>query len=180
MRIKLLVIPIMLTMICGNFIVLGITDLHDQPEPSELDDVYLGNLKIREVRVAIFSQTILMVSCYKAFFEALDGYSWVVNGTQYNFVVEKIYDEDVYRGSLSVDNYDVLLMPGGGAGGGCRKTKWMVNRPSVRLWRNNMIKFIKDGGGYYQFYSIRHVKYGYEELVEKAQDGPDAVTHVDN
>jgi len=152
MRIKLLSILITLFMICCNFSVLGLINLDDLKESSDLFDFDItssGNLKIKEVRVALFSQTIFMVSCYKAFFEALDGYSWIVNDTQYTFVVDKIYDREVYGGDLSIDNYDVLLMPGGGAGGGCRSTKWMVNRPSVRLWRNNMIKFVKDGGGYY-------------------------------
>jgi len=149
MKIKIQVLLIMLVMVSCNFSVLGIINLDDLKGSSDFNITSSGNIQKKEIRVALFSKTILLLSCYKAFFEALDGYSWVVNDTQYTFVVDKIYDKEVYRGDLSVNNYDVLLMPGGGAGGGCRDTKWQVFRPSVRLWRNNMIKFIKDGGGYY-------------------------------
>jgi len=152
MKLKIMTIVIIMFLIYCNFSVLGTINSKNilkSSDFSDFGDKNSVNVQKKEIKVALFSKTIFMVSCYKAFFEALDGYSWIANDTQYTFIVDKIYDKDIYRGDLSTDNYDVLLMPGGGAGGGCVKTKWQRNRPLVMLWRNNMINFIKDGGGYY-------------------------------
>ena len=35
-----------------------------------------------------------------------------------------------------------------------------------------------NGSGYYQFYSIRHIKYENEESIEKPPDGPDAIVKI--
>ena len=43
-------------------------------------------------------------------------------------------------------------------------------------WEFNASK--ASGSGYYQFYSIRHVKYENEELIETAPPGPDAMANV--
>jgi len=142
----------MLVLFFSNLSALGLVNLNDTIKTNDLSylkDNPSKNIKKVEIRVAVFSKTIYMVSCENAFYESLNDYSWIVGNTQYNFVVDKIYDKDVYSGKLSTKNFDVLVMPGGGAGGGCRKTKWQVNRPSVYLWRKNMINFIESGGGFY-------------------------------
>jgi len=148
MRIKILAILFMFVIILSNFSVLGIIYSDEYTKTSDLNSIFSEDLKTKEVRVALFIKTVLKKNCNSLYNEVLDGYSWIAGDTKYTFKVDEITDKEVYKGFLTTDNYDILVMTAGG-GFTCSETKWQINRPSVKFWRNKMIKFIKDGGGYY-------------------------------
>lgn len=114
-----------------------------------LDGHQSADIETKKINVALVAQSLLIGSGYGAFVNELDGYSWIVGNTQYILSIHQITDKDIYKGELTTENYDLLLMPGGGGGGHSIWTKSRLNSPLVKIWRKNIIDFIKDGGGYY-------------------------------
>jgi len=140
MNVKSLSIAIVLVMLSSTFIVAASVERNHNEE----DNVVNNNIEIKEIKVALVSQNLLIVSGQHAFVNILDGYSWVAGNTQYIFSVSQISDKNIYKGELTTENYDLILMPGGGGGGHS-----ILHSPLVKIWRKKMIDFIKDGGGYY-------------------------------
>lgn len=107
------------------------------------------DLKIKEISVALVVQNLLITSGHEAFVTILDSYSWVVGNTKYVISLDQITDRNIFKGELTIDNYDLMIMPGGGGGGHSIWTKSQLYKPLVKKWRKELINFIKDGGGYY-------------------------------
>jgi len=79
---------------------------------------------------------------------AVDTYQWTVGNMTYKFNLTKIYDQDIINGNLTINKYDVLLVPGGGVGDGEAWTKGFYRFPRVGQWKNAIASFIINGGGY--------------------------------
>ncbi len=104
---------------------------------------------ISKIKIAILSEEPLGWGSGKNYFPAiLDGYKWNKKGNFYRFQTEYIFDKDILKGKLNTKNYDVLLVPGGGVGDGESVIKGFNTSRKVRKWKNNIVNFIKDGGGY--------------------------------
>ncbi|KYK20633.1 hypothetical protein AYK24_09900 [Thermoplasmatales archaeon SG8-52-4] len=87
-------------------------------------------------------------TCAKIFFKViLNNYEWNSNGIKYKFILETISDQDILNDKLSVSNYDVLIIPGGGVGDGHSITKGFNFSFKVRNWKKKIQRFVKDGGG---------------------------------
>ena len=107
------------------------------------------NKKTKEIRVAILAEEPLGWGSGKHYFPAiLDNYRWTNGGMSYKFSTTYLFDKDIIKGRLTVSDYDVFLVPGGGVGDGESIAKGFNGFPSVRKWKKNFSKFIKDGGGY--------------------------------
>jgi len=101
------------------------------------------------IKIAILASEPLGWGSGKHYFlMILDGYSWNSSSKKYNFITEYIYDKDILKGRLSTKNYDVLLAPGGGVGDGQAISKGFMFSFKTRKWKNQIQKFVKDGGGY--------------------------------
>jgi hypothetical protein len=101
------------------------------------------------IRVAILAQEPLGWGSGKHFFpEILQGYSWRTTDNTYSFLTRYIYDEDIRKGRLNTDEFDVLLVPGGGVGDGQALIKGFRFSRTIRIWKENIASFIRDGGGY--------------------------------
>jgi len=102
-----------------------------------------------EINVAILYEEPVGWGSGKCLFKAaLDNYQWTVGNKHYMFVVSEIYDKDIIRGKLNTNNFDMLLVPGGGVGDGESWVKGFYRLPKARIWKNQISSFIKDGGGY--------------------------------
>jgi len=108
-----------------------------------------ASLHTQDIRLAIYSESLILSSGLSKFLELFDDYEWMVGDTTYRFSVSLVDDTDIIRGHLTTDRYDVFVMPGGGGGGNAILTKSYLNLPFVKIWRKNMINYIKDGGGYF-------------------------------
>lgn len=73
---------------------------------------------------------------------------WMVGNKCYKFICTRIYDEDILNGNLSTNNFDLLIVPGGNVGDAQSVVKGFYRLPKTKQWKNNIAKFIKDGGGY--------------------------------
>jgi hypothetical protein len=105
--------------------------------------------KLKTIKIAILASEPLGWGSGKHYFPMiLDDYSWDVDNKKYTFVTEYIYDKDIRNGSLSVSNYDVLLVPGGGVGDGEAISKGFTHSFKNMKWKEQIQKFVKDGGGY--------------------------------
>lgn len=101
------------------------------------------------IRVAVLSEETIGWPSGKHYFPViLNNYTWVIKNKTYKFLTEYISDKDILQGKLNLSNYDVLLVPGGGVGDGEAIVKGFNFFPKVRKWKKQIIKFIKDGGGY--------------------------------
>jgi len=107
------------------------------------------NQKIKTIKIAVLASEPLGWGSGKHYFPMiLDNYSWNFGNNKYTFITNYIYDEDIINGDLSVSNYDVLLVPGGGVGDGQAISKGFTFSFKTRKWKKQIQKFIKDGGGY--------------------------------
>jgi hypothetical protein len=107
------------------------------------------NEKIKVIKVAILAEEPLGWGSGKHYFPViLNGYRWKNNDVSYVFSTTYLFDKDILKGKLSVSNYDVLLVPGGGVGDGLSIMKGFNSSLRVRRWKKNIRAFIKDGGGY--------------------------------
>lgn len=105
--------------------------------------------KIKEIKVAILAEEPLGWGSGKHYFPViLNGYHWKNKDVSYVFSTTYLFDKDILKGRLTVSNYDVLLVPGGGVGDGESISQGFNRFPSVRKWKKNLTAFIKDGGGY--------------------------------
>ncbi len=108
----------------------------------------LEDNNFKEIRIAMLGEEILEMSAKFLFVRVLDGYTWKVGNNNYTFKVTEIYDEDIMNGELNTDNYDVLLVPGS-VGADESQVKGLFSfLPRVKRWKNYIVDFIKDGGGY--------------------------------
>jgi glutamine amidotransferase-like uncharacterized protein len=78
----------------------------------------------------------------------LNNYSWTVENITYKISSRYIYDKDIIKGELNKSNFDVLLVPGGGVGNNQALLKGFNCFRSVRKFKKNISKFIKQGGGF--------------------------------
>ena len=141
MKRKILFVGIMLSILC-----ISSTGLSSEVIIS--DDMI--DKDIIEINVAIMHDDKLGWGCAKLIFvELLNDYEWTVGNTTYRFHTTPIYDEDILRGRLNTDNYDVFLFPGGGAGDGNSIVRGLTSFTlKTKRWKNQINKFIEDGGGY--------------------------------
>jgi len=111
----------------------------------------IGN-NIIDLQVAIYSDVPLGwdVNAPDDYFLILEDYQWTVGNKTYKFVTTPIFDENILDGSINIDNYDVLLVPGGGVGDEQSIVKGFFSkiRPKVINWKNKLFDFIVNGGGY--------------------------------
>jgi hypothetical protein len=106
------------------------------------------NENIHDLRVALYAEDIILSSGFDLFMTILNNYNWQVGDTMYRFVVSPLRDSDIYKGRLDIKNFDIFIMPGGGGGGYATITKAYTNIPRVHQWRQHIIDFIKNGGGF--------------------------------
>lgn len=107
------------------------------------------NIETKIFRIAILAEEPLGWGSGKHYFPIiLDNYTWKVNNKKFKFNTEYIYDKDILNGKLNIDNYDVLLVPGGGVGDGEAIVKGFNKLKKVKNWKKQIKNFIKDGGGY--------------------------------
>lgn len=108
-----------------------------------------NDIETRLVRVAILAEHPTgWGSAEPVFVQLLDNYQWTAGNKSYKFVVTEIFDKDILKGNLNTDNYDILVVPGGGVGDGEALTKGYPLLPKIKLWKNEIADFIKNGGGY--------------------------------
>ena len=105
-----------------------------------------------DVKIAMMSEIPLGwdKNAAKWYGPVLNDYVWTVGNKTYKYVITPINDDDILDGSLTIDNYDALLVPGGGVGDELSITKGFFSkiRPNVIKWKKNIVDFIKSGGGY--------------------------------
>jgi hypothetical protein len=107
------------------------------------------NHEKRLIRVAILADEPLGWGSGKHFFPIiLDNYSWMVKNKTYTVITKYIFDKDILKGHLKTDEFDVLLVPGGGVGDGLAMIKGFHFLRKVKKWKKNISEFIQDGGGY--------------------------------
>jgi len=68
---------------------------------------------------------------------------WNDTNPPYKFVLKEITDKEIINGYLSVDNFDILIFPGIGRG-----YPHIFDEPFPVPWKDNIRKFVSDGGGY--------------------------------
>jgi putative intracellular protease/amidase len=106
-------------------------------------------MKEKKVRVAILAEEPLGWGSGKNYFSAiLNNYRWKGKDITYKVSTKFVYDKDILRGSLTVSDFDVLVVPGGGVGDGESIVKGLKCSRKVRKWKKHIAKFIQHGGGY--------------------------------
>lgn len=109
----------------------------------------INGTECKIIRVAVLAEEPLGWGSGKHYFPViLDGYTWKIGSTTYKFTTTYIFDKDILHGKLNISDYDVLLVPGGGVGDGENIVKGFNRLRKVKKWKENISKFIKDGGGY--------------------------------
>ena len=109
----------------------------------------VNSSRMKIIRVAILAEESMGWGSGKHFFPViLDGYTWDCEDIIYKFSTTYLFDKDILRGKLNTNDFDVLLVPGGGVGDGQAIMKGFTFLPKVRKWKKNISYFIKDGGGY--------------------------------
>ena len=105
--------------------------------------------QIKRIRVAVLAEEPMGWGSGKHYFPAiLDGYTWTIKNKSYIFSTRYLYDRDILTGKLNIQDFDVLLVPGGGVGDGQSIMKGFTFLPKVRKWKKNISEFVKNGGGY--------------------------------
>jgi hypothetical protein len=101
------------------------------------------------IRVAILAEEPLHWGSGKHFFPViLENYTWTTRSTIYTIKVRYVYDADILKGRLMTNEFDILLVPGGGVGDGQAVMKGIMISRNVRKWKKNISAFIERGGGY--------------------------------
>jgi len=144
MKLKILIVAFMLTILVNNS-----TSVFSENYVKSTSIV--GNLIVKEVKVAMLSEFPIpgWVEALPCFIAAIDGYQWTVGNNTYRFKLTKIYDKDIIHGRLITKNYDMLLVPGGAVGDAEALAKGAApNIVKANRWKNQIMKFIEEGGGY--------------------------------
>ena len=88
---KITIAVVVLVMICFIFVEAGSANIEKLDRLStNFSNIPSENIETKEIKVALFSQVFLMGSGHSKFFDALNGYSWLVGNTKYSIVVDKI------------------------------------------------------------------------------------------
>ena len=119
--------------------------------------------EIIEINVALFSNEFFYESGFDKIDIILEDYEWKVKDNHYKFKVDFVFDRDIFSGELTTENYDMILVPGGGGGDYLSVTKSFSNLYHVKKWRNNFFNFIEDGGGYFGICSGIIMPAGYDK-----------------
>ena len=105
--------------------------------------------KKRIIRVGILAEEPLGWGSGKHFFPViLQGYTWTSQNVTYVMETTYLFDKDIMHGRLRPEEFDVLLVPGGGVGDGLAMMKGFWFSRKVRKWKKNISAYIQDGGGY--------------------------------
>ena len=105
--------------------------------------------QLKIIKIAVLASESLGWGSGKHYFPMiLNGYSWESRDNKYRFVTEYIYDEDIIKGRLSINNYNILIVPGGGVGDSEAVLKGFTFSFKVKRWKKNIQNFIKKGGCY--------------------------------
>lgn len=103
----------------------------------------------RTIRVAILAEEPLGWGSGKHFFpEILQGYTWKNQNWIYTIDTKYLFDKDILQGRLRTEEFDLLIVPGGGVGDGLAMMKGFRLSRNVRKWKHNIQAFIQNGGGY--------------------------------
>jgi len=160
MKLKPLIIGVMLIMLGGTLIATANIDPNNyridtmhNPENNEFNNSFYGDLEVIIIRVAVLFEEPSgnMIGTNKEKFSSILDYGWIAGNKNYFFLTTPIYDKDILRGTLIKDNYDVLICPGGDVGAGEAMIRGFFRRPINKLWKNNIAKFVKNGGGYVSY-----------------------------
>lgn len=101
------------------------------------------------IRVAILADEPLGWGSGKHYFQRiLQDYSWETKNRIYLFQTNYIYDKEIQQGKLSVDDYDVLLVPGGGVGDGESIIRGLPSFGKNTKWKNKIRTYVVQGGSY--------------------------------
>ena len=103
----------------------------------------------KQICIAILgAEPMFWTTCAKRFFTViLQNYQWTKNGTTYQFTIQILSDKEILRGELTVENFDALLIPGGGIGDGHSISKGFRLSLKTRRWKKKIQHFIQSGGG---------------------------------
>ena len=150
MKLKVLAVGIMLILIGSVFV--GVVNAIDTNKKINKCD-YWG--EIIPIRVAIYTDEKETLEEYYApqgrsryFLYALSDYSWKAGNNHYVFVPDFLSTEDILKGELTKENYEVLLYTPCQADEHIFSTGW-PNLPQNKVRVRNIKKFIESGGGYY-------------------------------
>lgn len=102
----------------------------------------------RIIRVAILAEEPLGWGSGKHYFISILTHQWKKENMVYQFIPTYLFDRDIVKGKLTIQNFDVLLVPGGGVGDGESIVKGFSYLPKVKKWKKAISEFIKNGGGY--------------------------------
>ena len=137
MKLKILTIAIMLIMVSSTFLVTAKLKDNDSTEKTLTIDT-------KEIRVAIYTDT--KDEAY--YMLPLKNYNWKVGNTKYYFVPNLLTTENILRGELNIDDYDILIYSFNQADQNIFGTSFSSS-PKNKIIVRNILNFIKDGGGYY-------------------------------
>ena len=145
---KILAIVIASIIVSGVFVA-SANELHANLSDCPKDDNPI------DIRVAIYTDeketdeefySPYRRTCY--FIYALRDYSWKVGDTTYRFVVDLLPTKSLYKGKLTVDNYDVLLYPPDTPDEKI-STSFFRFQPRNIIETTRIKKFINEGGGFF-------------------------------
>jgi glutamine amidotransferase-like uncharacterized protein len=106
-----------------------------------------NNQKI--IKIAILSKEPFFWKSRKYYHYAiLNNYTWRTHNNNYRISVKYVNDKDIIKGKLILDNFNVLLVPGGGVGNNQALLKGFNCFRKIRIFKKNITDFIKNGGGY--------------------------------
>ena len=106
-----------------------------------------NNSKTKIFRIAILAEEPLGWGSGKHYFPIiLNNYTWETNNKKFKFITEYIYDKDILNGKLNIENYDVLLVPGGGVGDGESIVKGFNKFRKVKNWKKQIKNFVQYSG----------------------------------
>ena len=105
--------------------------------------------EVIEINIGICTNELFIGSGWDKYEEIIQGYSWNVGNIKYVFNAIRINDKTIFSGELTPENFDMIVMPGGGGGDHSSFTKSFVNIPRIKIWRENFKDYIKSGGSYY-------------------------------
>ncbi len=142
MKIKILVIAIIFLMTSSIF-----TMAHSETKKCSIEKDIIA------INIALFADEKLGWGSGRHLFNyLLDEYQWNVGNKTYKFKITEIFDEDILKGKLTVNNYDIFLCPGGGIGDANSAVRGITSFTSkTKKWKEAINDFVENGGGYCGF-----------------------------